>query len=186
MKRLLVTGMLAAELGCGSGGAGGGTGGVSGGAGGGGGAGGVSGATGGSQGVGGAGACVPVGGKLLSWFEGGVRRCATSVSAAHAISGSVELLQIGGGVTNGSFALAITTMTPISGEFTCGSSPTGFPSVIVNYNGASATTCTIDVADPGTPGVSNASGTFTASFAGGNGVPGAIMSGVFNTPVTGS
>jgi len=129
---------------------------------------------------------VPVGGKLLSWFENGARQCAISVSASHAVSGEVQLLQIGGGVTSGSFAFVITTMGPIGGVYTCGSSATGFPSVLANYNGTAATTCTIDVTNSGTPGVTNASGTFTATFTGGIGVPPTITSGVFDTPVTGS
>jgi len=131
-------------------------------------------------------------GSSVGWLEDGVAKCAVSVVAQRSTEGANELLQLQGATLDGaSVAFAIVAYgTTLEGTHACtvaGATDGALPGTPGTYyvdfvHTGTKQTCSVTIASAGTPGVSNATGAFTATF---TGAGGAVISGVFDTPVKG-
>ena len=143
--------------------------------------------------AGGTGACranSPLGASV-SWLEDGVARCAVTVVAQRSTEGANELLQLQGTTLDGAnVAFAIVAYgTMLEGTHACSvagatdGAVSGTPGTYyVDFvHTGTKQTCSVTVTSAGTPGATNATGAFSATF---TGVGGAVVtSGVFDTPV---
>lgn len=172
MKVLLVA-ALAAVVGCSSNGAS------------------VDGGTGGAPGDGSSGACranTPAGASV-SWAEDGAAKCAVTVVAQRSTDGANELLQLQGATLDGaSVAFAVVAYgRALEGTHSCVASADGGligtpGTVSVDFvHTGTKQDCSVTIANGGTVGGANATGTFSATFTGSGGA--VVTSGVFDTPV---
>jgi len=142
---------------------------------------------------GGTGACranTPLGASV-SWLEDGVAKCAVTVTAQRSTEGTNELLQLQGVTLDGaSVAFAIVAYgTTLEGTHACsvaGATDGGLAGTPGTYyvdfvHPGTKQTCSVTIASAGTPGVTNATGTFSATFIGTGGA--VVTSGAFDTPV---
>jgi hypothetical protein len=152
-----------------------------------------------STGSGGAGGSAPTCASIagvFSWDENGVHKCAVQVTALRIISDTDnELLMIAlsgdqiGGPAAGGYVIDIDTFTapPPSGTYPC-SMDLDAGAVYVNGDippVLQSKACTITVDDAGTPGTSNARGSFSGTYKRLDDSIIEITNGKFDVPVTG-
>jgi hypothetical protein len=141
----------------------------------------------GDSGAGGCRANTPVGASV-SWLEDGAAKCAVSVTAQRSTSPTFETLQLHGANLEGaSVAFAVVAYgVPLEGTHACSTTNGGLigtpGTVYVDFvHTGTKQSCSVTITNAGTPGVANASGTFSATFTGSAGA--VVTSGVFDTPV---
>lgn len=131
----------------------------------------------------------PAGAKL-SWDVNGTPECAVVITATRVTNATQDFLEIVSGTSSGTgVGLTVVSYTsPLGGTYNC-KTDGGYSSQYVDFIYVSTATlvdCTITITSPGTPGVSNAVGSFSATLTTTGGGTTAITQGNFDTPVTAS
>jgi hypothetical protein len=135
-------------------------------------------------------ACVAMepAGATMAWQDNGAPECALAITATRSSDSTQDFFEIIG-ATGAGVGLAITVVTygsPLGGTYTC-KSDGGIGSQYVDFvYPGTLLDCTVTIVNPGTPGVANAQGTFSATLTATAGGTSAISQGVFDTPVTGA
>ncbi len=128
----------------------------------------------------------PTGG-TVSWLDNGTPECASIIQATRAIPPGMDFIDILASAADGSsleIVVSVASPARLSGSYACNGTGTIVTELIYTTPASFvAQSCTIELANPGEPGVANAKGTFSANLLGGNGVTKAITNGSFDTPV---
>ncbi|HEX2656659.1 MAG TPA: hypothetical protein VHU40_00240, partial [Polyangia bacterium] len=127
-------------------------------------------------------------GASVSWVEDGIARCATTVVGQRSTVGADQTLQVQGVTLNGATAafLVVAYAGALEGTHPCSMgavSPTAGNFYVDFVRPGMKQECSVTVTSGGVVGGANATGSFTAIFAGTGGA--VVTNGLFDTPVKG-
>jgi hypothetical protein len=127
-------------------------------------------------------------GSSMSWRIDTVPECAASINGKRIISSedSLEVSATSSRMNLVEVSVALFNGVKLGGSYVCNhQTDAGAPFISMSYEGKLASDCTITITSSGTPGVSNATGTFSGTFPLLSGGPYEnVTDGAFDTAVT--